>query len=139
MDMASSDPSSERLGYRRLTAADVDGFHELVIDSHVKRYLLDGETLPREWSEKEIRSSQCLFHERGVGIWLVFERGRDDTPVGFCGFIAFFKELDSEPPALACRPFPPPHLCYIKRLTVGQFSGSDVPSPVHLQSVCSIR
>lgn len=137
--MASYHPSSERLSYRRLTAANVDGFHRLVIDSPVKRYLLDGETMPREWSEKEIRSSQCLFHEWGVGIRLVFERGRDDTPVGFCGFIAFCKERGREPPALACRTFPPPHLCYIERLTVGQFSGSDVPSPVHLQSVCSIR
>ena len=74
MDMASSDPNSERLGYRRLTAADLDVFHELVIDSHVRRYLLDGERLPREWSAKEIRSSQSLFHERGVRIRLVFER-----------------------------------------------------------------
>ncbi len=41
----------ERLEYRQVTGATLNEFHTLVQDAHVRRYLMDGELLSREWSE----------------------------------------------------------------------------------------
>jgi RimJ/RimL family protein N-acetyltransferase len=77
---------SERLEYRPVTAATLDDFHGLVQDDHVRRYLMDGELLPREWSEQRIRDSAGLFERCGVGLWLAHQRVNGDV-VGFCGFL----------------------------------------------------
>jgi hypothetical protein len=42
---------SERLRYEPVTPAALDVFHTLVQDEHVRRYLMDGKVMPREWSE----------------------------------------------------------------------------------------
>jgi hypothetical protein len=59
---------SDRL--RPIDAATLDAFHSLVTDEHIRRYLLDGSLVSREWSEERIRASESLFNRRGVGIWL---------------------------------------------------------------------
>jgi [ribosomal protein S5]-alanine N-acetyltransferase len=87
--------SSARLAYRELGARDLDVFHALIVDAHIKRYLLDGEDMTRDWARAEILASSALFEKQGIGIWLVFESARDE-PIGFCGF-RVFPELDPEP------------------------------------------
>jgi RimJ/RimL family protein N-acetyltransferase len=77
---------SERLRYSKLSPDRLDSFHRLLQDVHVRRYLLDGEVLPREWSAERIRESRSLFERRGVGIWLVNSKVTDEL-VGFCGFL----------------------------------------------------
>ena len=77
---------SERLEYRPVTAAGLDDFHRLVQDDHVRRYLMDGELLPREWTEQRVRDSIALFERCGVGLWLAHQRETGDV-VGFCGFL----------------------------------------------------
>ena len=77
---------SERLEYRPVTAATLDDFHRLVQDDHVRRYLMDGELFPREWSEQRVRDSADLFERCGVGLWLAHQRETGDV-VGFCGFL----------------------------------------------------
>jgi RimJ/RimL family protein N-acetyltransferase len=77
---------SERLRYSELSIDHLDSFHRLVQDVHVRRYLLDGEVLPREWSAERIRESRSLFERRGVGIWLVNQKVTQEL-VGFCGFL----------------------------------------------------
>ena len=79
-------PTSPRLEYRRLRAGHLDRFHALATDAHVRRYLLDGEVLPREWAAEELAASDRLFETAGVGLWLVAERG---DVVGFAGFRVF--------------------------------------------------
>jgi ribosomal-protein-alanine N-acetyltransferase len=79
--------SSPRLRYEQVSLAAVDAFHSLVQDEHVRRYLMDGETFPREWSEDRIRDSEALFATRAVGLWLAFESTANHL-VGFCGFLA---------------------------------------------------
>jgi [ribosomal protein S5]-alanine N-acetyltransferase len=79
-------PASPRLSYVRLTAPSLGRFHSLVVDEHVRRYLMDGEILPREWSEERIRDSHALFERRGVGLWLVEKKGSREL-LGFCGFL----------------------------------------------------
>lgn len=87
---------SARLEYRRLGAGDLDTFHALAVDPHVRRYLLDGEVMPREWADAELGSSDALFESRGVGLWLVHEAGE---PIGFAGF-RVFAELEESPQLL---------------------------------------
>jgi hypothetical protein len=41
------DTESERLRYSGLRPEHLDSFHRLVQDAHVRRYLMDGEVLPR--------------------------------------------------------------------------------------------
>jgi [ribosomal protein S5]-alanine N-acetyltransferase len=78
---------SDRLQYASVELENLDAFHSLIQDDHVRRYLLDGNLFPREWSEERLRDSQSLFERRGVGLWLA----RDNTKelVGFCGFLEF--------------------------------------------------
>src|SRR5262245_59131674 len=77
---------SDRLRYYPVELTSLDAFHSLVIDEHVRRYLMDGNTFPREWSAERIQESQELFERRGVGIWLVHDKGTDEL-VAFCGFL----------------------------------------------------
>lgn len=90
---------SERLHYRRLSAADVEAFHSLIVDQHVRRFLLDGLTMDRDWSVGQVAASDALFAERGVGLWLAFLHGQQTKPIGFCGFIRF-EETGPEPQLL---------------------------------------
>ena len=87
--------SSARLRYEPLTLDHVDRFHALVQDDHIRRYLMDGEVFPREWSVDRVNDSTGLFASRGVGLSLVFEKASDE-PVGFCGFLA----MDAAEPQL---------------------------------------
>lgn len=77
---------SERLKYQPVTHATLDDFHALVQDDHVRRYLMDGQLFPREWSEQRVHDSVSLFDRRGVGLWLAHGRGTGEL-VGFCGFM----------------------------------------------------
>jgi [ribosomal protein S5]-alanine N-acetyltransferase len=79
---------SKRLRFVPLADIDLDSFHALVVDEHVRRYLMDGQVQPREWSEGRVRDSRALFEERGIGLWLVREIA-GDALVGFCGFLVF--------------------------------------------------
>jgi RimJ/RimL family protein N-acetyltransferase len=77
---------SPRLTYEPLASATLDDFHALVVDDHVRRYLMDGTRYPREWSEARVSDSVDLFSRRGVGLWLARDRG-SGALVGFCGFL----------------------------------------------------
>jgi ribosomal-protein-alanine N-acetyltransferase len=77
---------SDRLRYQPVEQTSLDAFHSLVIDEHVRRYLMDGNLFSREWSEERIRESIELFERRGVGIWLVHHKTSHEL-VGFCGFL----------------------------------------------------
>jgi ribosomal-protein-alanine N-acetyltransferase len=79
---------SERLRYVPVAPATLDAFHALVQDPHIRRYLMDGQVFPREWSEARIRESTALFERQAIGLWLAYERA-SDALVGFCGFVEF--------------------------------------------------
>jgi len=82
---------SPRLRYRELASGDLDAFHALVTDAHVRRYLMDGEILPRSWSEQAIATSVASFESQGVGLWLIWARDdpADARSIGFCGYWTF--------------------------------------------------
>ena len=78
-------PLSERLRYRAAGPADLDAFHRVVQDEHVRRYMMDGNVFSREWSAGRIQESVAMLARRGVGIWLAYDKTTDEL-VGFCGF-----------------------------------------------------
>ena len=80
--------TSERVRYQSVRSSDLDAFHRLVQDEHVRRYLLDGHIVPREWSEERVQDSQTLFDRRGVGIRLAYMKTSNDL-LGFSGFLEF--------------------------------------------------
>jgi RimJ/RimL family protein N-acetyltransferase len=71
-----------------VTLDHLDRFHVLVQDEHIRRYMMDGEVFPREWSEARVHDSEALTARRGVGLWLAFEQASGRL-VGFCGFLEF--------------------------------------------------
>jgi RimJ/RimL family protein N-acetyltransferase len=77
---------SERLMYQPVADATLYQFYALVQDNHIRRYLMDGELFPREWSAERVRDSASLFERRGVGLWLASEKV-SGLLVGFCGFL----------------------------------------------------
>jgi ribosomal-protein-alanine N-acetyltransferase len=81
---------SDRLRYRAVKLADLDEFHGLVQDPYVRRYLMDGNLYPREWSEERVLESDELFERRGVGIWMVSDIATNEL-VGFCGFLEILR------------------------------------------------
>lgn len=87
--------ASPRLRYGPLRLETLDEFHELVQDEHVRRYLMDGEVFPRQWSEQRVRDSMALFERRGVGLWLARDAG-SGAVAGFCGFLEI-AAIDPEP------------------------------------------
>jgi len=89
---------SDRLRYATVGLENLDCFHSLVQDGHVRRYLMDGNLFPREWSEERVRESQSLFARRGVGLWLVRHAATDEL-VGFCGFMEI-PSIDPDPQLL---------------------------------------
>jgi RimJ/RimL family protein N-acetyltransferase len=92
-------PRSPRLAYRELEAGDLDRFHEIAIDPHVRRFLLDGQVVGRDWSADAIETSRRMFEERSLGLWFLFPREPDAAdvtgPIGFAGFW-IFEELGPE-------------------------------------------
>ena len=87
--------ASPRLAYEPVRLETLDEFHALVQDRHVRRYLMDGEVMPREWSEARVRDSIELFERRGVGLWLA-RQIEPGALAGFCGFLVI-PSVDPEP------------------------------------------
>jgi RimJ/RimL family protein N-acetyltransferase len=114
---------SGRLRYEPVVLGDLDAFHTLVRDAHIRRYLMDGNIMPREWTEDRIRASHALFEERGVGLWLAYEKVTG-TLVGFCGFL--------EIPAI----HPEPQLVYA---LIERFAGQGYATEMASASIAEAR
>jgi RimJ/RimL family protein N-acetyltransferase len=92
---------SDRLRYAPVELENLDAFHSLVQNGHVRRYLLDGNLFAREWTEERIRESQKLFARRGVGLWLATDSAKQ--LVGFCGILEF-PSIHAEPQLVYAMP-----------------------------------
>jgi ribosomal-protein-alanine N-acetyltransferase len=86
--MPSSLPSAPRLVFRELAEHNLEQFHALVCDEHIRRFLLDGEKMPFEWCAEMMASSSSEAARSGLGLWLLYVR-HSAEPVGFAGFRRF--------------------------------------------------
>jgi RimJ/RimL family protein N-acetyltransferase len=83
-------PHSARLTYRELTADALPVFHDLAVDPHVRRFLLDGQIVSRDWAALAVEKSERSIRSDRLGLWLLFERGVEDAvPIGFAGYWTF--------------------------------------------------
>jgi RimJ/RimL family protein N-acetyltransferase len=89
---------SERLVYRPLVDDDLDVLHALVVEPHIREYMMDGQVLERSFTKTLIEASHDLLAKRKVGLWLVQE-GPALEAIGFCGFHVF-EVPDPEPQIL---------------------------------------
>lgn len=96
--MTNENMQSDRLRYRKLASSDLSEFHALIVDPHVREYLLDGREMDEDWTLEAIADSDALFASHGVGLWLVLDRALD-TPIGFVGF-RIFESIDPAPQLL---------------------------------------
>ncbi len=71
---------------------DLEAIHRIWTDPEVRRYLWDGERIPKAKAEAVLAGSNESFESRGFGIWgVVYEESEE--LVGFCGF----RSLDDTP------------------------------------------
>jgi [ribosomal protein S5]-alanine N-acetyltransferase len=75
---------SPRLRYQPVSHDTIDQFHSLVQDPHVRRFLMDGEIFPIEWTRDRVDDSIALFAARGLSLAHQLDTGR---LAGFCGFL----------------------------------------------------
>lgn len=79
---------TERLYLRPVSGGDLEGLYSIFTDPEIRRYLLDGAIVSRDWVEDEIRGSRKRFVSLGVGIWGLFPK-ETGYLAGFCGFRFF--------------------------------------------------
>ena len=85
---------TERLLLVPFEPRDLDALFALFTDPAVRRFLLDGGIVEREWVVEEIAASTTRFATDGCGLWTIRRRASPGI-VGMTGFRPFF-----EPPEL---------------------------------------
>lgn len=68
--------------------ADAAALHALWTSPAVRRYLWDGEIIPRDRTDEAIATSENLFERHDFGLWLMRER-IDHALIGFAGLWPF--------------------------------------------------
>ena len=86
--------TTERCELRPLRPEDAGEIHGLLLEELVRRYLLDGERVSRDWVDAVIADSNAAFAAHGLGLWAARERGAAAI-LGFTGYRDFY-----EPPVL---------------------------------------
>ncbi|WP_413576684.1 GNAT family N-acetyltransferase [Bdellovibrio sp. HCB290] len=77
-------PISPRFTYKLVSANDLAKFSELVVDHHVREFLMEGEELSIEECQEFISTSQALHAQHGLGLYLIHS---ENDVVGYCGFM----------------------------------------------------
>jgi ribosomal-protein-alanine N-acetyltransferase len=85
---------------RPVTAADLEALHAVFIQPGVRRFVFDGQIIPRELTQEIVERSAALFVERRCGLWLAraAPAASDPDPHAVVGFGAFWHFRD--PPEL---------------------------------------
>jgi len=86
---------TSRLLLRPVGVGDVDALHELWTSEGVRRFLWDGEVIPRSRTADVVHRSQELFSREGYGLWVVHD-GTETVMAGFAGFWHFRDPPDLE-------------------------------------------
>ncbi len=79
---------TKRLRLTPLRPRDAEALHDLWTSRGVRRFLWDGEAIPRERTAEIVRESARLFEQQGFGLWGARRARRGDL-LGFGGFWYF--------------------------------------------------
>jgi RimJ/RimL family protein N-acetyltransferase len=89
-DWAPQQPRAARVSFHLLQPEHFDVLHSLVLDEHIRRYLMDGQWMPESWTRGLIDTSREAFDRSKLGLWLVSEPGAPaEQAFGFAGFWTF--------------------------------------------------
>ena len=80
-----------RTTLRPVSMGDIDFLHDLWTQTGVRRYLWDGEVIPRSRAEAAVREAIENFERHGFGLWVA--ENEDGALLGFCGL----RHLDDGP------------------------------------------
>jgi RimJ/RimL family protein N-acetyltransferase len=87
--------TTDRLHLHPLAVANAAALHALWTDVNVRRFLWDGQIIPREQTSDIIDTSAQLYRERGLGLWAAHPRECDEL-IGIGGFWFFRDPPDLE-------------------------------------------
>ena len=88
--MTDAPPATARVTFHLLEREHLAVLHALVVDEHIRRYLMDGQLMPESWSSSLIDTSRAELARSKLGIWLVSEHGEPAARAfGFAGFWTF--------------------------------------------------
>jgi len=87
--------TTERIELRPFAREDGEALHALFTDAEVRRWLLDGDVVPRAWVDDEIASSEARFARGWCGLWTIREPP-SEAVVGFVGFRPFFNPPEQQ-------------------------------------------
>jgi ribosomal-protein-alanine N-acetyltransferase len=90
-----TDLTSARCDLVPVAQADAHALHALWTSAGVRRYLWDGEIIPRDRTDEAIRTSEELFEQHDFGLWLLRER-IDHSLIGFAGLWPFREAQEFE-------------------------------------------
>jgi [ribosomal protein S5]-alanine N-acetyltransferase len=90
-----TDLATARCELTPASPSDAPQLHGLWTGAGVRRYLWDGETIPRQRTDEAIAASEALFEKHGFGLWLLRERN-DRALVGFAGLWPFRQAQEFE-------------------------------------------
>lgn len=79
---------------RPFVASDAAGLHRVLLDDEVKRYLLDGNEVERQWVDAVVEDSRAEFAAGRGGMWSIVRLGsveESESVVGFVGVRDFFE------------------------------------------------
>lgn len=79
-------PRSARLVFSALSRQNLQDFHALVCDEHIRRFMLDGQTMSFEWCEHILTNTTDEKATTGLGLWLMSEV-ESEPPFGFAGYL----------------------------------------------------
>jgi ribosomal-protein-alanine N-acetyltransferase len=88
--VANATLETERLRLDPLNESDIDPLHAVLREEGVRRYLLDGEEVERDWVAEVVGDSVDDFASKGLGLWAIRKR---DAPrlLGMTGYRSFFE------------------------------------------------
>ena len=77
-----------RLFLTPLTLSDTDALHALLTDADIRRYLMDGQVVSRNWTRSQIVQSVRAMKRTGLGLWGIRHDPRG-AMIGVCGYRSF--------------------------------------------------
>ena len=80
-----------RLRLLPFTKGEVQLFHTLNVDPHIRKFLWDGEIITMEQATEILETNERLFRNKGFGLWKVEDKDTQHL-IGYTGLWYFFEE-----------------------------------------------
>ena len=86
---------TQRLVLSPALKSELEALYAIFSDSHVRKYLCDGEIFSLQRVKEMLEQSQKHFKEDGFGLWFIRIKGKCEA-IGFVGLWYFFDEAQPQ-------------------------------------------